>query len=134
MAIIDRRQRVGRASPDGEDVLAFFAVLAILEGIEQALGRGGEVGGVLWQVFFIDNLATLLFKCFLVSGNAVTTKSIILRDGRYANPRHTDGHRVGDGVLRRVASDTDHIAVPRFAGDRIGHTFRHNDTLILFGD
>ena len=134
LQVLDTAQRVGAAGPDGEDVFALLTAVAILQGAEQTLGGGGEVGGVGGQVFFVDHFAALGFHGLFIGGHAVTAEGVILGDGGDTDARLAECHGIGNRVLGRVTADPEHIAVPVRAGDGVGHALGHDDALILLGD
>ena len=125
-------ERVGRAGPHRPD--QFLAGL-ILQGVEQPLPDGGEVGGVCRGVFFRDERRAGLGERGLEGGDAVPPERVVDRQSCDIDARRPDRERVGNRVLTGIAPGAKDVAVPFVAGDLVGDSgLDDQDFLVLFGD
>ena len=118
------------AGPDHEDELA---ALLVLERIEDALCARGEVRGVGLGVLLERQLGAGRGQRRLEGGHAVAAEGVVLRQGGDHHAGLAQRHRVGDGVLRRVAPGAEDVAVPVGAGDAIGHRRLDQQDLLVLG-
>jgi hypothetical protein len=124
--------RIAAAGPQHPDDLA---ARLVLERVEQALGDGGEVGGVGGGVFLVVEAGAGLGQRLPERRDAVAAEGVVLRQRRDMDAGLADRHRVRDRVLRRVAAGAEDVAVPLVAGDLVGHRrLDDQDLLVFFGD
>lgn len=124
-----------RAGPDHSN---HTLARLVLQRVEHALSGRREVGGLLRRIFLEHDLhvRTNLRERILHRLHAITAESIILRQGGDADfAARREGGSAGNRVLRRIAAGAEDVAVPLFAGDRIGHgELDDQDLLVLLGD
>ena len=128
---LDAAHRVATTGPDHEQPPV---ALVLLQRVEDALGGGGEIGGVGGNVFLMHQLRGRARQRLAEGGDAVAAKGVILRQRGHDHPFLPQRHRVRDRVLAGIAPGAEDVAVPFAAGDRIGHGgFDDQDALVFFG-
>src|SRR6185295_15584608 len=127
--VLQLGQGIAGAGPDHPDD---FAARLVLQRIEQALAGRGEVRGGGRGVFFRRKRRAGLCQRFLEGGDAVTAECVVLRQGGDGDALLADRDRVGDRVLRRIASGAENVSVPLLAGNLVRDGGLDDQDLLVF--
>ncbi len=114
-----------------------LAARLVLQRVEDALGRRGEVGGGLRRVFLVHDLGLGADggQRVLERGHAVLAEGVILGERGDADVLVLQGRRAGQRILGRVARGAEDVAVPLVAGDLVGHGgLDDQELLVLLGN